>query len=66
MLRRDTCPAVAKMMEASLRLLFEQRDLSAVKSYLQRQWIKVIQGRVNLSDFIFAKEVRLGSYSFRR
>ena len=29
--RRDTCPAVAKTMERSLRLLFATRDLSEVK-----------------------------------
>lgn len=28
--RRDTCPAVAKMMERSLRLLFTTKDLSQV------------------------------------
>lgn len=28
--RRDTCPAVAKTMERSLRLLFATRDLSEV------------------------------------
>ena len=28
--RRDTCPAVAKMMERSLRILFATRDLSEV------------------------------------
>ena len=30
--RRDTCPAVAKTMERSLRLLFATRDLSEVRS----------------------------------
>lgn len=29
--RRDTCPAVAKTMERSLRLLFATRDLSEVQ-----------------------------------
>ena len=28
--RRDTCPAVAKTMERSLRILFASRDLSQV------------------------------------
>ena len=31
--RRDTCPAVAKTMERSLRLLFATRDLSEVLSH---------------------------------
>jgi len=34
-----------------------------VKHYLVRQWKKIISGRVSLQDFVFAKEVRLGTYS---
>lgn len=90
--RRDTCPAVSKTMETSIksalsssssaarvaintvsflllffsslfRILFRTNDLSQVKKYLQNEWMKILQGRVTLQDFIFAKEVRLGSYS---
>ncbi|XP_078436093.1 recovery protein 3 isoform X2 [Wolffia australiana] len=61
--RRDTCPAVAKTFERSLRLFFEQQDTTQVKKYLQRQWGRILSGRVSLQDFIFAKEVRLGTYS---
>ncbi|GFR46655.1 hypothetical protein Agub_g8266, partial [Astrephomene gubernaculifera] len=46
-----------------LRLLFSSRDLSQVKSYLLRQWTKMLSNRVSLQDFVFAKEVRLGTYS---
>ena len=34
--RRDTCPAVAKTMERSLRILFASRDLSQVRASYQR------------------------------
>ncbi|XP_069148582.1 DNA polymerase zeta catalytic subunit isoform X3 [Solanum lycopersicum] len=61
--RRDTCEAVSKIMERSLRVFFEYRDIEKVKSYLVRQWKKIISGRVSLQDFVFAKEVRLGTYS---
>ncbi|ETS63148.1 hypothetical protein PaG_02928 [Moesziomyces aphidis] len=61
--RRDFHPAIQRMLEACIRLLFRTRDLSRVKSYLQRQWRKILEGRVSPQDFIFAKEVRLGSYS---
>jgi DNA polymerase elongation subunit (family B) len=61
--RRDTCPAVAKVMEQSLRTLFVTKDVSAVRRYVQRQFAKIMQDRVSLRDFVFAKEVRLGSYS---
>lgn len=63
--RRDTCPAVAKTLEKSLRMFFERQDISKVKFYLQRQWSRILSGRVSIQDFVFAKEVRLGSYSTR-
>ncbi|KAH7435487.1 hypothetical protein KP509_06G067000 [Ceratopteris richardii] len=63
--RRDSCAAVSKTLEKSLRILFESHDVSQVKAYLQRQWRKIISGRISFQDFIFAKEVRLGSYSAR-
>lgn len=49
-------------MEASLKILFRTKDLSQVKSYLCQQWTKLLTGQVNVSDFIIAKEVRLGTY----
>ncbi|KAI0510395.1 hypothetical protein KFK09_010996 [Dendrobium nobile] len=63
--RRDTCPAVAKTLERSIRLIFESNDLSEVKSYLKRQWTRILAGKISLKDFVFAKEVRLGTYSSR-
>lgn len=62
--RRDGCPAVVKMVEKSLSILFNTKDLSAVKTYVQRQWLKILSDRVSVQDFIFAKEVRLGTYSY--
>ncbi|KAL8028904.1 hypothetical protein ABFX02_14G193000 [Erythranthe guttata] len=63
--RRDTCEAVSKTMEQSLRTYFESHDIDKVKAYLLRQWTRILSGRVSLQDFIFAKEVRLGTYSTR-
>ena len=60
--RRDGCPAVSKLLEHSLRILFESKDLSATKSYLQQQLAKILTNRVSLSDFIFAKEVKIHHY----
>ncbi|KAI5008760.1 hypothetical protein ZWY2020_009808 [Hordeum vulgare] len=63
--RRDTCPAVAKMLERSLRIMFEEQDLVKVKSYVERQWTRILSGKISIQDFVFAKEVRLGTYSAR-
>ena len=60
--RRDSCPAVAKIMEQSLRILFTSADISLVRRYVERQFKRIISGRVSILDFIFAKEVRLGTY----
>jgi DNA polymerase elongation subunit (family B) len=56
--RRDGCPAVVKMLEKSLKLLFSTRDVSRVKRYVQKQFLKIAEDRVPLQEFIFAKEYR--------
>ena len=57
--RRDSCPAVAKMLEKSLRLLFKTNDVKDVKEYLGRQFQKILNGRISLiEDFVFAREYR--------
>ncbi|CAG9460605.1 unnamed protein product [Pedinophyceae sp. YPF-701] len=63
--RRDACPAVVKMLEQTLRILFATKDLSLVRSYVVKQWQRILAGRVGVPDFVFCKEVRLGSYSAR-
>ncbi|CAH7675446.1 hypothetical protein PPACK8108_LOCUS10462 [Phakopsora pachyrhizi] len=64
-IRRDGIPALQKIQETCLKKLFETQDLSDIKAYLYRQWQKLLLGKVSIQDFIFAKEVRLGSYSER-
>ena len=44
------------------RILFRSQDLSEVKAYCRSSWTKLLDGRVSLQDFIFAKEVKLGKY----
>jgi len=46
--RRDGCPAVAKMLESVLRVLFSTADLSLVRSYCCRQWGKILANRVSV------------------
>ncbi|XP_037541979.1 DNA polymerase zeta catalytic subunit [Nematolebias whitei] len=62
--RRDGCPAVSKILERSIKLLFETRDVSQVKCFVQRQCAKVLDGRASMQDLTFAKEYR-GSGSYR-
>ena len=47
-----------QVLEKSLRVLFETRDLSLIKKFVQRQCTKLMEGRASLQDFTFAKEYR--------
>ncbi|KAH9525040.1 hypothetical protein Btru_000173 [Bulinus truncatus] len=56
--RRDSCSAVSKILERTIKVLFTTHDLSRVKIYVTRQLHKLLEGKVSLHDFIFAKEFR--------
>ena len=47
-----------------MKTLFETKDLSLVKKYIERQFTKIMEDRVSIQDFTFAKEYR-GSNSYR-
>ncbi|KAI8937862.1 hypothetical protein NX059_005551 [Plenodomus lindquistii] len=61
--RRDGTPAEQKIEERALKILFRTADLSQVKRYFQEQCSKIMEGRISIQDFLFAKEVKLGTYS---
>ncbi|KAH9863297.1 hypothetical protein IAQ61_009574 [Plenodomus lingam] len=61
--RRDGTPAEQKIEERALKILFRTSDLSQVKRYFQEQCSKIMEGRISIQDFLFAKEVKLGTYS---
>ncbi|KAG2023486.1 delta DNA polymerase [Coprinopsis cinerea AmutBmut pab1-1] len=61
--RRDGVLAQRKMTEKALKLLFRTQDLSQVKDYCQRSWTKLLDNKASPQDFVFAKEVRMGTYS---
>ena len=56
--RRDGIPLAAKMLEKSLRILFDCEDMSAVKKFVQREFSKIMMGRTALQDLTFAREFR--------
>eukprot|EP00181_Compsopogon_caeruleus_P006790 CAMPEP_0184679314 /NCGR_PEP_ID=MMETSP0312-20130426/2150_1 /TAXON_ID=31354 /ORGANISM="Compsopogon coeruleus, Strain SAG 36.94" /LENGTH=1681 /DNA_ID=CAMNT_0027128683 /DNA_START=608 /DNA_END=5649 /DNA_ORIENTATION=- len=60
--RRDSCGATRRILERSLRVLFETHDLSRVKRGVQRQFSRILAGHASIEDFIFRQEVRLGTY----
>lgn len=57
--RRDCCPAAARMLEMALRIQFTTRDVDQVKRYVQHQFIKIMSGKLsNVQDFIFARQYK--------
>jgi DNA polymerase elongation subunit (family B) len=60
--RRDGCPAISKIMENCLKIIFRTKDLSRMKSYLRTEWTNILRGNVIIQDFLIAKEVKMGSY----
>jgi DNA polymerase zeta len=56
--RRDTCLIVSKILQHSLKLLFQTKDITRVRLYVQSECEKILTNRFNLLDFIFAKEYR--------
>ncbi|KAJ3734863.1 hypothetical protein DFJ43DRAFT_1130593 [Lentinula guzmanii] len=61
--RRDGILAQQKMTENCLKILFRTQDLSKVKEYCCDSWTKMLENRAPVQDFIFAKEVKMGTYS---
>ena len=48
LVRRDGCQIAAKILERSVKLLFEFRDVGRVKDYVLRQMNRLVNGRINL------------------
>ncbi|TMW55834.1 hypothetical protein Poli38472_008482 [Pythium oligandrum] len=61
--RRDSCGVVQKSMQSCLELLFATSDLSQVRQALEQYWTRMLEDSLPMKDFIFAKEVRLGTYA---
>lgn len=61
-IRRDGIPAQQKIVEKSLKILFNTSNLSSVKKYVIGEFNKILNNKVVIKDFCFAKEVRYGTY----
>lgn len=57
-IRRDGCQIASKILERALRVLFEFKDPNKVKNYVIRYCQRLVQGKVNIKEFIIAKEYR--------
>lgn len=57
-IRRDGTPLASKILEKSLKILFDTCDVSKVKEYVCKQFMKIQEGKVSIQDLIIAKEFR--------
>ena len=55
-IRRDFIPVVSEILQKVLSLLFNYNDLSLVKKYYQRQWLKIKRGDIEITDMFLKKE----------
>lgn len=61
--RRDGCQIASKILERSCKILFEFKDHKKVKEYVLKQCMKLVNGKINIKEFIIAKEYR-GSHNY--
>ena len=54
----DLYPELFQILERSIKILFNCRDISQVKHYVQQQCQKLLDGKASVQDCIFAKEYR--------
>ena len=47
-----------KILDRSIKLLFNTKDISKVKSYVTRQCGRILNGRVSIGEYTFAREYR--------
>lgn len=52
------------MLTHEHRILFKTQDLSRIKDYCCSVWSQILDENVSVQDFIFAKEVKLGTYRY--
>eukprot|EP00916_Digyalum_oweni_P007309 GHVL01012346.1.p1 GENE.GHVL01012346.1~~GHVL01012346.1.p1 ORF type:complete len:898 (+),score=282.58 GHVL01012346.1:248-2695(+) len=65
-IRRDQCAATSRILEKIISKIFKKQDISYIKSYLLNEYHKILSGKINIKDFIFHKEVKLGNYAIDR
>eukprot|EP00960_Hanusia_phi_P043421 756036-Hanusia_phi.AAC.3 len=63
MVRRDSCPLVMRVQEKALKILFETKNVSKLKSYIESVFRDIIASNLNINEYVFAKEVRQGTYA---
>jgi DNA polymerase zeta len=62
MKRRDSCVLVSKVMADIIETIFRTCDVQKAESVFRNHITRICTGNVPLNEYMFAREVRLGSY----
>ncbi|OHT08034.1 DNA polymerase family B containing protein [Tritrichomonas foetus] len=62
MKRRDSCILVANVMTDVIEAIFRTGSVMKARSVFNDHFARIISGRVPLYEYMFAKELRLGTY----
>lgn len=61
-IRRDTCFFASILLENTIKLLFETKNISNVFLYLKDKLQNMYNNKVNIWNFIISREVKFGKY----
>ena len=60
--RRDTVRLNSAILKTALLTMFRTYDVQQVRTYVRRQLLKILQGGIPVSEFVFATEFKDGRY----
>lgn len=61
-IRRDGTPLLQKLMETSVKILFDTKNISIVQSFITKEFEKLYRGRYLVQDLCFSRKVKMGYY----
>ncbi|XBW37441.1 hypothetical protein QEN19_003022 [Hanseniaspora menglaensis] len=61
-IRRDGTPLLQKLMETSVKLLFDSCNITVVQNFITAEFEKLYRGKYLIQDLCFSRKVKLGHY----
>lgn len=61
-IRRDGTPLLQKLMETSVKLLFDTCNITVVQNFITREFEKLFKEKYLVQDLCFSRKVKLGHY----
>lgn len=61
-IRRDGTPLLQKLMETSVKILFDTKNISIVQGFITKEFEKLYRGKYLVQDLCFSRKVKMGYY----